>query len=147
MFSEDAVFVGNYVFWNFGQKVSHIVYFQYRPLIEDEEADVQSEIISLFEKIGLWEDYINIQKTVKEEIAGGASQASSNYNRPNQFNIEFGKSGPFGTPICVVRYTQEESRRLTKGRSSQVELDIDEVKNHLIGLHKWIVLMRVRSQF
>ena len=145
MYSEDAVFVGDYVFWDFTQEVSPILYFQYRRLTEDKEADVQSEIVLLFEKIGLWEDYINIQKTVNDEVAGGPSQAIGTFNRQKQFDIGFDRSKPFGAPICVVSYTTEESMRLTKGRLSQVDLDIEEVKNLLIGVHKWIVLIKFRD--
>lgn len=146
MDSEDSVFVNNFVFWDFKQSVPHVVIFQYGRLWGTKDVDIHSDIISLLEMTGLWEDYINIKKIINDEIAGETPQAINVHVRKKLglFRIEFSRSK--FPDICAVAYKDEEARWLTHGHSTKADLTIEKVRNLLIGINKWLLLQRVRAQ-
>ena len=136
---EDEIIVDNYIFWDFDQKVTHIVYFRYKKISQSFEEDDKTKIKTLFSQIGLWENYINIKKVINEEIKSGESLSTlmSEYSS-DKLDIKFGEHKLVS--ICTVSYSKNEALRKTEGRKTNVDLSIESFRKYLINLNKWLIL-------
>ena len=140
---EDAIIVDDFIFWDFGQEVPHIVYFRYRNMIQSSDDD-DTNIRTLFSQIGLWEDYINIKRIINEELQSGSDSPAIISNHSNdKFDIRFGETGIPKFPICTVKYSRNEALRRTKNRETRIDISIESLRKYLINLNKWLILKKL----
>lgn len=149
---KERVIVNDHVFFNFEKAsdsaVKCIIEKVNGSRIEDTDRNVVEEIIN---KIGLWENYIEIKKAEKFEIGNGEYTVVEDNYRENMlllrdFSID-DQHWRSGSHIISVRFSPEESLRRTQGKSRVADITVEYIIDGLINVNKWLILQKSLNFF